>query len=83
MRVLIIAGLIALAGCSKNTTEIAPPLEAMGMTNVRAEGWAMWGCGDDNDTVYQTRFTAKGANGTPVKGVVCQGWFKGQTVRFD
>lgn len=56
-------------------------LKAAGMTDIRTEGYAWLGCGKDD--TFKTRFTATNPRGERVSGVVCTGWFKGGTIRFD
>lgn len=71
---------LALGACSdpKGATRI---LEAQGYTDIRIEGyaWAFSGCGD-TDT-WRTKFTARGAGGREIRGIVCQGVFGPATVR--
>lgn len=56
-------------------------LEDAGMEQVRTEGWSLFGC-DEKDT-FHTRFSAVNHNGRKVSGIVCSGWLKGSTIRFD
>jgi hypothetical protein len=51
------------------------------MKDVRITGFALFGCGQED--TFKSKFTAKGSDGTPVSGTVCQGIFKGTTIRFD
>ena len=51
-----------------------------GYTDVRIGGYDVWGC-DDKDT-FATAFEATGPTGRPVKGVVCNGFWKGYTIRL-
>jgi hypothetical protein len=77
----ILALTLGLAGCGVNPDRAKSALEAQGLTNVQIGGYAFWGCGE-NDT-FRSSFTATGANGQQVSGVVCSAWFKGMTVRYD
>lgn len=56
-------------------------LERDGYTNINIEGYAWFGCSEDDN--YRTKFTAI-KNNQSVEGVVCSGFMKGSTVRtFD
>ncbi|MDW9491691.1 hypothetical protein [Sinorhizobium meliloti] len=77
--VVIIA--VFLAGCGVNSQSATRALEAQGMKDVKIEGYSWFGCGKEDS--YSSSFSATGANGQPVTGVVCQGFWKGTTVRFD
>lgn len=78
---IILGGFAMLGSCGVNEDRGKTTLEAQGMTNVEIGGYPFWGC-DKGDT-FKSKFTATGANGKPVSGVLCQGFFKGITVRFD
>lgn len=78
---IVIGGFALLGSCGVNESNAKSTLEAQGMTNVEVGGYPFWGC--DKDDTFKSKFTATGANGKPVSGVLCQGWFKGITVRFD
>jgi len=56
-------------------------LEAQGLTNVRLDGYSFLGC--SRGETYSTSFRAIGVNGKPVSGVVCGGFFKNVTVRYE
>lgn len=84
MRVMIAmaVALMALSGCTdaEGTVDAA---EALGLRDVRPEGHAWFGCGQ-NDNVA-TKFTATNPRGERVEGVVCSqmGLFgKASTVRI-
>jgi len=77
---LVVAVALALSGCTVPESQATSAIEAMGMTNVQVGGYAFFGC-DDKDSFAST-FTATGANGRSVRGVVCSGLFKGATVRI-
>ncbi len=57
-------------------------LENQGYTEVKAEGYSLFGCGRGD--AFRTEFTAKKGD-RQIEGVVCKGLFlKGSTVRtFD
>lgn len=82
MKALIIAiAVAALAGCT-DADNATRALEAAGYKDIRITGYSWFGCSKD-DTVH-TAFTATGANGRPIKGVVCSGLLlKGQTIRTE
>lgn len=71
----------ALALCSCTDSGGAKrAAEAAGLTNVEVTGYRVFGCGDDT---FKTGFKGQLANGKYVSGVVCSGWLKGSTIRFD
>lgn len=77
---LIIYGVVvALIGCSQPDKTVSI-LEAQGFTNVKTQGFSIFGCGQDDN--FSTKFTAE-KDGKTVSGVVCGGILKGSTVRFD
>jgi len=77
---ILVIGLFCTACSDPNTARRA--LDSMGFTQIETLGWTFFnGCGKDDS--FATRFQAKNPNGKPVSGVVCNGWFKGATVRFD
>ncbi len=80
-RVILFIAAIALAtqltACTQ--PELANEiLTREGYTQIEIDGYAFWGCGE-NDT-YRTKFSAI-KNGYQVEGVVCSGVYKGATVR--
>lgn len=56
-------------------------LENEGMTDIETTGYRYLGC-SKGDT-FNSGFKATNANGKHVEGVVCNGLFKGATIRFD
>lgn len=56
-------------------------LSAAGYTEIQVDGFALWGCAEDN--TFQTAFRAVGPTGKPVRGVVCADWLKGSTIRLE
>ena len=76
---LAVAVALFLLGCTDPMTarRIA---EQDGVTQVETTGYRWFACGRDD--VYQTGFRGL-KNGRPVTGVVCGGWFKANTLRFD
>jgi len=79
-KLLIICVAITLTACSQPETA-QKVLASQGFTKIQTQGWGMFGCGQDD--TFSTKFTAVGAKGENVSGVVCGGWMKGSTVRFD
>lgn len=80
-KVLLIASLFLLAGCTDEKGATSALSDA-GLTPVNVGGYPLWGgCGKDD--AFATKFIATNAQGKRVTGVVCSGWFKGKTVRFD
>ena len=70
--------LLGLTGCSDGKVA-QKAAEDMGFTDVVTGGWTPFGCGKED--AFTTTFTAKNAQGKPVEGVVCSGWFGYATVR--
>lgn len=82
MKKLILAlALVASLSACTNADKSFRALEGAGYTQIQMNGYSFFGCGEDD--AFHDSFTAKGANGKPVKGVVCSGWFKGSTIRLD
>jgi hypothetical protein len=77
---LIIAAVVLLSACT-NTTKAERVLNENGYTDIQMTGYSMFGC-DKNDS-FSDGFKAKSPSGKTVTGVVCSGWFKGSTIRFD
>lgn len=78
-RILLIA-VLAITGCT-DPTEATSVLKNNGFTDIKIEGYSFTGCSQDD--VYHTEFIATGQSGNKVKGVVCGGWLKGSTIRFN
>lgn len=79
--VMLICIAVALSSCGVDPRKATAALEAQGMTDVKIGGYSWFGCAKGDE--YHSSFSATGANGKPVTGVVCSGMFKGTTVRFD
>jgi hypothetical protein len=72
---------VLLAGClPMGEVAATRALEGMGLTDIKLTGIAYFGCGDDT---FRQGFVATNQKGEQVSGVVCGGWLKGNTVRFD
>jgi|DEB0MinimDraft_3_1074331.scaffolds.fasta_scaffold330730_2 hypothetical protein len=54
--------------------------ESAGLTEVNVEGWAWFGCGEDDDFRYNV--SATNINGDHVDATVCCGIVKSCTVRY-
>lgn len=80
--ILIVAAAATLAACT-DTEGAKRALDDAGFENVEIQGWpGLWdGCGKDDN--FSTKFRALNMKGKSVTGVVCSGWFKGSTIRFD
>lgn len=78
---LAFAAVALLAGCGVNPEQATRILESQGYTEVRIGGYAFFGCSEHDS--FRSKFTATGANGQQVNGVICGGLLKGYTVRFD
>ena len=84
MKKLLIVLFMALALCMGGCTdapEAQKVLKSQGYTQVQTTGYQFFGCGKDDG--WHTGFTAVSQNGTRVEGVVCSGFLKGATVRFN
>lgn len=80
--VLILLALVSilLGGCTR-PDEARRALEAAGYTDIEMHGYDWLACGEEGG--FHDRFTATGPTGRFSSGVVCGGWFKGQTIRLD
>lgn len=79
-RLLILAAVFLVSACT-DEPRARNVLSAQGFTDIQIEGYAVFGCGEDD--TFATRFSAKAQNGRRVSGVVCSGLLKGSTVRYD
>jgi hypothetical protein len=79
-KLIALVAVLGLTACSDAPTA-ERVLSDQGFTNIRTSGYAWWGC--DKEDTFKTGFTAIGPAGKPVSGVVCSGWLKGATVRFN
>lgn len=76
---LLALSMYACAPMRDSTAQRA--LETQGFTEIQLHGLSVFGCAQDD--FFRKEFTAKGASGKTVEGVVCGGFFKGATVRTD
>lgn len=74
---------LSLASCGGNPDDAKRVLSQQGMTDIKIEGYAFWGCasGKNGDT-FASNFSATARDGTKVTGAVCGGFLKGYTVRY-
>lgn len=79
MKKLMLIAVLALTACT-DANEATKALEDSGYKNIKIEGYSFIGCSKDD--AYHTEFTATGATGRQVNGVVCGGWLKGSTIRM-
>lgn len=81
-KILLVAAVaVLLSSCGVDPNAAKRALEAQGISKVEIAGYAWFGC-SKGDTM-RSKFTGIGVNGKPVSGVVCGGWLKGTTVRYD
>lgn len=75
-----IVSLGILAGCTapERTERV---LQEQGYTDIQIKGYSWLSCSEDD--VFRTKFEAKSPVGYDIKGTVCSGWFKGNTIRLD
>lgn len=71
---------VAISGCT-DADSARRALENNGFTEIEITGWRWFGC--DQKDAFHTGFRALNTNGRQIEGVVCSGWFKGSTVRYD
>jgi hypothetical protein len=77
---LCLLAVFAAAGCTDETAA-RRALEYSGFSDVKITGYSYFGC-DKHDT-FSTGFEARNPKGQFVEGVVCSGWMKGATIRFE
>jgi len=71
--------LFLMTGCTNSGAKVA--LENQGYRNVTLTGYKFLKCSDDD--IFHTGFTAIAPTGFEVHGTVCEGIFKGKTIRID
>lgn len=76
---LAVTFVVLLAGCTNPNAKIT--LENQGYKNVKLTGYQFMKCSDDDIT--HTGFQATSPSGVVVTGTVCEGVFKGKTIRLD
>ena len=70
---------LSLTGCTNSGAKLT--LEQQGYKNVKLTGYRIMACSDDD--AFHTGFQAVTSAGATVTGTVCEGWFKGKTIRLD
>lgn len=80
LTILLLVGFFRFGGWTKKD-ETQKILSSQGFTDVEITGFRFLGC--DEKDFFHTGFVATSPNGQRIKGVVCAGWFKGSTIRFD
>lgn len=78
-KIILFASVMVLVGCTapERTERV---LQEQGYTDIQIKGFSWLSCSDD---VFRTKFEAKSPSGYEIKGAVCSGWFKGNTIRLD
>jgi hypothetical protein len=79
--ILMIAALVALAGCTdeKGATKA---LREAGLKPVSVGGHAWFYCAIRPPDAFATKFTAKNVRGETVTGAVCEGYGNGTRIRY-
>ncbi len=81
---LLIAGVLTLFSdvipLRMSEARATSALESSGARNVQLGGIAFLGCKGDK---FRRKFTATNAEGRPIKGVVCGGWWSDDTIRYN
>ena len=79
--IFIAVALLLLSSCTSEP-RARKVLEDNGYTNVQITGYRWFMCGKDD--TYATGFVATApVTKKQVSGAVCEGFFKGETIRFD
>lgn len=78
-KLLLIMSCVLVVGCS-SSDDATRALKAQGFTHIQTRV-TFFGCGKGDTS--KTRFSAKNVKGETVTGVVCSGWLKGSTIRYD
>lgn len=77
---IFMVNVLFLGGCT-DAPKATNLLQQQGYSQVEITGYRFFGCGEQD--AWHTGFVATAPNGQRVEGVVCEGVFKGQTIRFD
>ena len=78
---VIFTGIMFLFTGNVDSVKGVNALNAQGISNVTLTGYKFFGCASGE--YYSTGFKGIGVNGKPVSGVICSGFLKGVTVRYD
>ncbi len=81
---LALVALLPLAACGDDPERARRALDDAGFTDITLSppGWFELNPCAESD-VFRSHFTATNLRGNRVAGVVCSGWSKGATIRFD
>ena len=71
---------LALQSCTR-PDQARRTLGAAGYEKVEITGYRFFGCSKED--TFHTGFKAVSPTGVPVSGIVCSGFLKGGTIRFD
>jgi|WetSurMetagenome_2_1015567.scaffolds.fasta_scaffold404035_2 hypothetical protein len=80
MKKIAMIVLLALTACTREDSS-RRTLEGAGFKSIEFTGYRFTGCSDSD--AFHTGFKATGPSGGKVEGVVCCGWLKSCTIRFD
>lgn len=80
-KLLITLALLASLSACTRPDSAERTLHQQGFTEIKVTGYGWLSCSEDD--VFRTNFRAKAVNGDTVEGTVCEGLFKGKTVRLD
>lgn len=72
--------IMLLSGCTAPDRAVQTLTDA-GYSNIKIGEYAWFSCGEDD--LFRTSFEATGMTGRTVTGAVCNGFFKGATIRFN
>ena len=72
--------IMLLSSCTAPDRAVQTLTDA-GYSNIKIGEYAWLLCGKGD--VYSTSFEATGITGKTIKGAVCNGFFKGATIRFN
>ncbi len=79
-KILLLASILLLSACTDPPRAIEA-IENTGLKPISVGGYSFFGCSKDD--YWRTNFTAKRPDGKIISGQVCEGIFKGATVRFN
>jgi hypothetical protein len=80
-KILILTALVLLLSGCTDPDRALRTLTEIGYSDIKLGGYGWFAC-SRGDT-FATAFQAAGPSGKLVKGTVCNGLFKGATIRFD
>lgn len=80
-KILVLLGVVLSVSSCTQEDDALRILRSQGFHNIQITGFRFFGC-DEKDT-FHTGFVATSQSGQRLSGVVCSGFLKGSTVRFD